>query len=128
MARTLGGFADYGPDATDSLVRAMRTVIVKTLEQTILLPVRNNSQVLRSGGTVASGRICTSGSSFLDRPHLVYLYGTFSMRFAYIGLDSRHGIWYKRHKDRTLYFRLYHLDDHWVRYPQVATIGHCAQL
>jgi len=46
MARTLGGFADYGPDATDSLIRAMRTLIVKTLEQTIRLPVRNNSEVM----------------------------------------------------------------------------------
>lgn len=39
MARTLGGFADYGQDAADALVHAMRKLIVRTLEQTILLPV-----------------------------------------------------------------------------------------
>lgn len=60
MARTLGGFADYGPDATDSLVRAMRTLIVKTLEQTILLPVRNNSQVLRPPPYAEFAALCSS--------------------------------------------------------------------
>jgi hypothetical protein len=60
MARTLGGFADYGPDVTDSLVRAMRTLIVKTLEQTILLPVRNNSQVLPPPPYTEFAALCSS--------------------------------------------------------------------
>jgi hypothetical protein len=60
MARTLGGFADYGPDATDSLVRAMRTLIVKTLEQTILLPVRNNSQVMPPPPYAEFAALCSS--------------------------------------------------------------------
>jgi hypothetical protein len=40
MARTLGGFSKYRPEDAERLVHSLRKVIVKTLERTIFLPVR----------------------------------------------------------------------------------------
>lgn len=44
MARTLGGFAQYGPEDADRLVASMKLMIVKTLEQTVRLTVGNQGR------------------------------------------------------------------------------------
>lgn len=46
MARTLGGCGSYGPDAVESLVAALRRLIVRTLEQTVRMPVDSGRSIL----------------------------------------------------------------------------------
>ncbi|MFB0536107.1 MAG: hypothetical protein ACETWR_14120 [Anaerolineae bacterium] len=38
MAKTLNKFVDYSPEEIDALISAMKTVIVKTIEQTLVFP------------------------------------------------------------------------------------------
>lgn len=41
MAKTLNKFADYSPEEIDALINAMRSVIVKTIEETLVFPVQD---------------------------------------------------------------------------------------
>jgi hypothetical protein len=72
------------------------------------------------------------GSCPSDCPHLPHLCEAFSIRFAYISVDSGRGMWYKRHKEHALCLRRYRLDDHgcdipeWWRWPLRPTVGICA--
>jgi NAD-dependent SIR2 family protein deacetylase len=42
MAKTLKKFADYSPEQIDALINAMKTVIAKTIEQTLVFPIQEH--------------------------------------------------------------------------------------
>jgi hypothetical protein len=87
MARTLGGFAEYRQDAAEELVRALRTVIVRTLEHTIALPVRDGQQVLPPSPYDEFAALCTALCQ--DRPPQTIAAITFNYD---VGLD--HGFYW----------------------------------
>ena len=42
MAKTLNKFADYSTEEIDALINAMKSVIVKTIEQTLVFPIQEH--------------------------------------------------------------------------------------
>ena len=89
MARTLGRFVDYPVEEIPSLVESMRTVIVRTIEKTLVFPVRSTAVMPPSPYEAFSHRIQVLRENARPRQKVAVITFNYDLAIDYSLLQRR---------------------------------------